>query len=88
MAEYTEEIRYRGNFLESGHVEVCQVTHILRDGVEISHQNHRYVITPGDDYSDQPEIIQGICKTLHTPEVVLKNEKQKEEVLMKLKRPK
>jgi hypothetical protein len=30
----------------------------------------RYVVAPGQDYSQEPVEIQEICRSLHTPEVV------------------
>ena len=32
----TEEIGYKMEVLEDGQIQVCTVTHILRDGVEIA----------------------------------------------------
>ena len=72
MAEYTEEIGYRGEFLESGHVQVCKVTRILKDGSPISSSNHRYVIAPGDDFSKEADIVQAVCNAVHTSEMVEK----------------
>ena len=30
----------------------------------------RYVVNPGDDYSDKPSTVQAVCADLHTEEVI------------------
>lgn len=52
-------------------VQVRQATQVLDDGVPFGNpEYHRYVITAGDDYSDQPEEVQAVCAAVHTEEVV------------------
>ena len=55
---------------ESGCVQVRQATKIIENGVELSKSYHRWVITPGQDYSDQSEKVKAICQVIHTPEVI------------------
>jgi hypothetical protein len=64
------------------------VTHVLKDGVEISSRNHRFVISPGEDYSEHHDTVKSLCKALHTPEVIAKAKKQREEAEKKMKGPK
>lgn len=52
------------------HIQVRRATIIERDGVEISRVYDRYVINPGDDYSNEISEIQGMCALLHTPEII------------------
>jgi hypothetical protein len=66
----TKEIGVKGEFTESGHVQVCTVTRVLEDGVVISSSNHRHVITPGDDYSSEHPVVQAVCASVKTKEVV------------------
>jgi hypothetical protein len=66
----TEETGYRVTVLEDGQVQVCRVTHILRDGVEIGKQLHRYVLEPGQDMKDQDAKVASVAETVWTPTVV------------------
>jgi hypothetical protein len=56
--------------VENGTVQVRQATIITEDGKQISRTYHRWVITPSQDYSDQEQQVQDICKVSHTPEVI------------------
>ena len=51
---------------------VTAVTHInVMDGdTLVSQSASRHSINPGDDYSDQPEVVQAVCEVVHTPEVI------------------
>ena len=65
------EIFYDGEILPDGTVNVRRVT-VDKDaeGNVISTKNHRHVIFPGDDYSDEPEEVQVECRREHTVEKV------------------
>jgi hypothetical protein len=65
------EIVDRIEALDSGVVQVRTKTAIKENGVEISSKFHRHVVAPGDDYSGEDTRVQGVCATLHTPEVVV-----------------
>ena len=56
--------------VENGTVQVRQATIITEDGNQISRTFHRWVITPSQDYSDQEQQVQDICRVAHTPEVI------------------
>jgi hypothetical protein len=56
--------------LENGCVQVRTKTVIKEDGVEISIKFHRHVVVPGADYSGEDTRVQGVCKALHTAEVI------------------
>jgi len=60
-------------------VQVRTATVIEEDGVEISRSFHRHTISAGDDYSNESPEVQGICQTVHTPEVVAAFEAHKAE---------
>lgn len=51
---------------------VTVVTHInVMDGdTLISQTAHRHNINPGDDYSDQPEVVQAVCEIVQTAAVI------------------
>jgi hypothetical protein len=70
MPELTKQIVVRGEFTETGHIQVCTVTQILEGGVVISESNHRHVVTPGDDYSKEHETVQAICAAVQTSKVI------------------
>ena len=70
MEKLTKNVVVRGEFTETGHIQVCTVTQILEGDVVISESNHRHVITPGDDYSKEHETVQAICAAVQTVKVV------------------
>jgi|TARA_B100001094_G_C17428248_1_gene437890 hypothetical protein len=51
-------------------VQVRTATVIKEDGVELTRSFHRHAINPGEDISGQSQEVQGICNSVHTPEVV------------------
>lgn len=51
-------------------VQVRLDTQIVEDGVVISTNLHRYVVLPGQDYSNEPEQVKAICAVVHTPEAI------------------
>jgi hypothetical protein len=63
---------------KNGTVQVRQVTIITEDDKQISKTYHRWVITPSQDYSDQEQQVQDICKITHTPEVIAAYQAQQE----------
>jgi len=58
------------NILEDGHIQVRQATKVLEDGKELSKSYHRWVVSPGDDYSTQDEKVKNIAQVVHTQKVV------------------
>lgn len=67
---YTEKIGFRIEVLEDGQIQVCQVTHVLKDGVEIAATNHRHVIHPGQNFSNENAVVRHIAAAVHTPDVI------------------
>ena len=65
------EISHDGEILEDGTVQVRKCT-IAKDddGNFISKQFYRYVLHPGDDYSNEPQEIKDVCAVEHTPEKI------------------
>jgi hypothetical protein len=68
----------RVEVIENGTVQVRQATIITEDGNLISRTYHRWTIAPGEDYSDQEQQVQDICKVTHTPEVIAAYQAQQE----------
>jgi hypothetical protein len=56
--------------LESGTVQIRQVTKIIEDGAELSRSFHRWALSPGLHIADQDPRVQTICNAVWTPEVV------------------
>ncbi len=65
--------------VENGTVQVRQATIITEDGNQISRTYHRWCIAPGEDYSNQEQKVQDICKVAHTPEVIAAYKAQQEQ---------
>jgi hypothetical protein len=51
-------------------VQVRTVTIIDEDGVELSKTYHRHTVRPGDDYTNETELVKSICQSAHTPDIV------------------
>jgi hypothetical protein len=64
--------------VENGTVQVRQATIITEDGNQISRTYHRWCIVPSQDYSDQEQQVQNICRVAHTPEVIAAYQAQQE----------
>ena len=64
--------------VENGTVQVRQATIITEDGNQLSRTFHRWCIVPSQDYSDQEQQVQDICKVTHTPEVIAAYQAQQE----------
>ena len=64
--------------VESGIVQVRQVTRIIENGNELSKSYHRWTISPGQNYSDQPDNVKAICAAAHTPAVIAAFQAQQE----------
>ena len=70
--------------IENGIVQVREATRIFKDGGQIAQTYHRWILTPGQDVSDQEPKVQAICNAAWTPEVILAYQKQQEENAKKL----
>jgi hypothetical protein len=78
MALTKEVVIDKIEIVENGIVQVRQATKILEDGNELSKSYHRWTISPGQDYSDQPDNVKAICAAAHTPAVIAAYEAQVE----------
>ena len=56
--------------VENGCVQVRTKTSIMEDGKQISSTLHRYIVTPGDDYSQEDARVKAVCALIHTPAVI------------------
>ena len=53
------------------HIVQVRTAIIIEDnGVEISRSFHRHQVKPGQDYSQEHELVQSVCAAVHTPEVI------------------
>lgn len=51
-------------------VQVRTTTIIEENGVELSKTYHRHMVRPGDDYSNEADLVKKICESAHTPEII------------------
>lgn len=56
--------------VQNNSVQVRTKTSIVENDKELSSSFHRHVIVPGQDYSEENERVQAICRAVHTPEVI------------------
>ena len=70
--------------VENGTVQVRQATIITDNGNQVSRTYHRWCIAPGQDYSDQEQKVQDICRVAHTPEVIAAYKTQEEAYVNRL----
>jgi hypothetical protein len=56
--------------LENGSVQVREALRVLKNNETIAQTYHRFVVAPGDDYSNLDPKVQAICAVVHTPEVI------------------
>lgn len=63
--------------VESTYVQVRARTDIVEDGKTISLSFERRVICPGDDYSNEDDLVKKICSLVHSENVVLKFKQSK-----------
>ena len=52
------------------HIQVRERTDIVEDGNIISSSYHRWVIAPGQDYSNEHADVQAMCQQFHTQEII------------------
>jgi len=62
----TKEVEYKYEILPNGNIQEREKTLILEDGVVIADTNHRRVIEPGDDVSEERADIKALAKQFHT----------------------
>jgi len=51
-------------------VHVRTTTIIEEDGVELSKTYHRHMVRPGDDYTNETDLVKKICESAHTPAII------------------
>lgn len=85
----TKDIEHQIEITAEDIVQVRETTIIKEDGVELARTHHRYVITPDEDSTTQPEKIKNVCSVVHTPEVVntYKAKKKAEEKEIPIEEP-
>ena len=52
------------------HIQVRERTDIVENGNVLSSTYHRWVIAPGQDYSNEHADVQAMCQQFHTQEVI------------------
>ena len=52
------------------HIQVRERTDIVEDGNVVSSSYHRWIIIPGQDYSNESADVQAMCQQFHTQDVI------------------
>ena len=52
------------------HIQVRERIDIVEDGHVISSTYHRWVIAPGQDYSNESVDVKAMCQQFHTEEII------------------
>lgn len=65
-----EKQEYDVNVRAAGNLEVRRSDIILRDGIEIARTYHRYVVTPGDDTTNQIEMVKNLAQAVWTQDMI------------------
>jgi len=55
---------------ENKTVQIRQATRIIEDGKLLSSAFHRRVICPGDDFSNESDLVKDICQLVHTEQTI------------------
>ena len=63
----TDKIEIVGDFKQ---IQVREASIIQEDGVELTRSFHRYVLSPGEDISEQSSEIQAIANAVWTEELI------------------
>ena len=70
MTTQTKTIDKIEVFGDYKHIQVRERTDIVEDGNVISSSYHRWVIAPGQDYSNESADVKAMCQQFHTEEVI------------------
>ena len=52
------------------HIQVRERTDIVEDGNVVSSSYHRWIIIPGQDYSNESADVQAMCQQFHTQDII------------------
>lgn len=72
---------------ETGSIQIRQRTDIVEGNEIISSQNHRWVLTPGQDISDQEPIVKKVVDLFWSPKVIENYKRFREQESKKLDEP-
>lgn len=67
---FSEMQEYDVTARPTGHLEVTRSDIVLRDGNKIARNYVRYVVTPGDDVSEEPQVVQDIAGAIWTQTMI------------------
>ena len=70
-----------------GNVQVRELVIITENGQQVSRTFHRYVLSPGQDVSNQPKKVKDICKAAWTKEVIKEYQDKMAEAEAAMPRP-
>lgn len=64
MALVKDVVIDRIEILENNVIQIRQVKRVTEDGEVLAEKYHRYVLSPNDDISNQPERVKAVCKAV------------------------
>ena len=67
---FTKENEYKVEVLSTRVLQVRRTDIIKEDGVIVASSYHRHCVCPGEDYSNEAEVVQLIAKAVHDPVTV------------------
>lgn len=70
MPVFTEESVYCPEVTENYFVQVKRIDKVLKDGEVISAVNHRHVLAPGDDLTNENPVVVAVANAVWTEEVI------------------
>ena len=70
MSTFTEESIYCPEVIESGIIQVKRIDKVLKDGEVISTTNHRHVLVPGSDLTNEDSVVVAVANAIWTDEVI------------------
>lgn len=50
--------------LDTNHIEVRREDRVLKDGVVVAHTNHRHVLAPGDDITNEDARVKAVANAV------------------------
>ena len=70
MSVFTEESVCCPEVTENYFIQVKRIDKVLKDGEVISSTNHRHVLAPGDDLTNEDSVVIAVANAVWTEEVI------------------
>lgn len=67
---FEEKQEYDVTIRPSGHLEVRRSDIVLKDGVEIARSYCRHIVTPGDETTDEIQMVKDLAEMVWTEDMI------------------